>query len=105
VLFLLAFGSVEVVYLSASLMKVPQGGWLPLALSLLVVFVMYVWHYGTRRKHLFDVQNKVSLRWIHALGPSLGIVRVPGIGIIYSELATGVRAIFSHFVTNLPAFH
>jgi KUP system potassium uptake protein len=105
VLFLLAFGSVEVVYLSASLMKVPQGGWLPLALSLLVVFVMYVWHYGTRRKHLFDVQNKVSLRWIHALGPSLGIVRVPGIGIIYSELATGVPAIFSHFVTNLPAFH
>lgn len=39
------------------------------------------------------------------MGPSLGIVRVPGIGLIYSELATGVPAIFSHFVTNLPAFH
>lgn len=39
------------------------------------------------------------------LGPSLGIVRVPGVGLIYSELATGVPAIFSHFVTNLPAFH
>uniref|UniRef100_A0A0E0MWE0 Potassium transporter n=1 Tax=Oryza rufipogon TaxID=4529 RepID=A0A0E0MWE0_ORYRU len=104
-LFLVAFGVVEAVYLSAALMKVPQGGWLPLVLSLVFVAVMYVWHYGTRRKHQFDVQNKVSLRWIHALGPSLGIVRVPGIGIIYSELATGVPAIFSHFVTNLPAFH
>ncbi|KAK3164374.1 hypothetical protein QOZ80_1AG0016790 [Eleusine coracana subsp. coracana] len=104
-LFLLAFLPVEAAYLSASVMKVPQGGWLPLALSLLVVFVMYVWHYGTRRRHLFDVQNKVSLKWLHALGPSLGIVRVPGIGLIYSELATGVPAIFSHFVTNLPAFH
>ncbi|KAG0532227.1 hypothetical protein BDA96_04G090800 [Sorghum bicolor] len=104
-MFLLAFGSVECVYLSAALMKVPQGGWLPLALSLVVVAVMYVWHYGTRRRHLFDVQNKVSLKWLHALGPSLGIVRVPGIGLIYSELATGVPAIFSHFVTNLPAFH
>ena len=83
----------------------PQGGWLPLALSLVIVAVMYVWHYGTRRRHMFDVQNKVSLRWLHALGPSLGIVRVPGIGLIYSELATGVPAIFSHFVTNLPAFH
>ncbi|KAF0899901.1 hypothetical protein E2562_025141 [Oryza meyeriana var. granulata] len=40
-------------------MKVPQGGWLPLALSLVFVAAMYVWHYGTRRKHLFDVQNKV----------------------------------------------
>ncbi|OEL38157.1 putative potassium transporter 3 [Dichanthelium oligosanthes] len=104
-MFLLAFGSVECVYLSAAIMKVPQGGWLPLALSLVVVAVMYVWHYGTRRRHLFDVQNKVSLKWLHALGPSLGIVRVPGIGLIYSELATGVPAIFSHFVTNLPAFH
>ncbi|XP_062208430.1 probable potassium transporter 3 [Phragmites australis] len=104
-LFLLAFGAVECIYLSAALMKVPQGGWLPLALSLVVVFVMYVWHYGTRRRHLFDVQNKVSLKWLHALGPSLGIVRVPGIGLIYSELATGVPIIFSHFVTNLPAFH
>ncbi|KAL6597923.1 hypothetical protein ACP70R_029913 [Stipagrostis hirtigluma subsp. patula] len=104
-LFLLSFGAVEAVYLSASLTKVPQGGWLPLALSLVVVAVMYVWHYGTRRRHVFDVQNKVSLKWLHALGPSLGIVRVPGIGLIYSELATGVPAIFSHFVTNLPAFH
>ncbi|KAL6884505.1 hypothetical protein ACP4OV_010441 [Aristida adscensionis] len=104
-LFLLSFGAVESAYLSASLMKVPQGGWLPLALSLVVVAIMYVWHYGTRRRHQFDVQNKVSLKWLHALGPSLGIVRVPGIGLIYSELATGVPAIFSHFVTNLPAFH
>uniref|UniRef100_A0A0D9V118 Potassium transporter n=1 Tax=Leersia perrieri TaxID=77586 RepID=A0A0D9V118_9ORYZ len=104
-LFLAAFGVVEAVYLSAALMKVPQGGWLPLALSLVFVAVMYVWHYGTRKKHVFDVQNKVSLKWIHALGPSLGIVRVPGIGLIYSELATGVPPIFSHFVTNLPAFH
>ncbi|KAK1664758.1 hypothetical protein QYE76_052917 [Lolium multiflorum] len=104
-LFLLAFGVVEAAYLSAALMKVPQGGWLPLALSLVFVAIMYVWHYGTRLKHTFDVQNKVSLRWIHALGPSLGIVRVPGIGLIYSELATGVPAVFSHFVTNLPAFH
>jgi len=32
-------------------------------------------------------------------------VRVPGIGLIYTELVTGVPAIFSHFVTNLPAFH
>ncbi|KAG2597629.1 probable potassium transporter 3 [Panicum virgatum] len=104
-MFLLAFGSVESVYLSAALIKVPQGGWLPLALSLVIVAVMYVWHYGTRRRHMFDVQNKVSLKWLHALGPSLGIVRVPGIGLIYSELATGVPAIFSHFVTNLPAFH
>ncbi|KAJ4775828.1 Potassium transporter [Rhynchospora pubera] len=104
-LFLFFFGSIEVLYLSSSLMKVPQGGWAPLALSLVFMFIMYVWHYGTRRKYLYDLQNKVSMKWILTLGPSLGIVRVPGIGLIYTELVTGVPSIFSHFVTNLPAFH
>lgn len=103
--FLLFFGWIEGSYLSASVMKVPQGGWVPLALSAIFMVVMYVWHYGTRRKYMFDLQNKVSMKWILTLGPSLGIVRVPGIGLIYTELVTGVPAIFSHFVTNLPAFH
>ncbi|KAL6896907.1 hypothetical protein ACP4OV_007479 [Aristida adscensionis] len=104
-LFLVFFGSIEGFYLSAAVMKVPQGGWAPIALALVFMSVMYVWHYGTRRKYMFDLQNKVSMKWILTLGPSLGIMRVPGIGLIYTELVTGVPAIFSHFVTNLPAFH
>lgn len=103
--FLLLFLAIEGVYLSAAFIKVPQGGWVPLVLSFVFMAVMYIWHYGTRKKYNFDLHNKVSLRWLLGLGPSLGIVRVPGIGLIYSELATGVPAIFSHFVTNLPAFH
>ncbi|XP_022739220.1 potassium transporter 4-like isoform X3 [Durio zibethinus] len=104
-MFLLFFWFIEGVYLSAALTKVPQGGWVPLVLSFIFMMVMYIWHYGTRKKYNFDLHNKVSLKWLLGLGPSLGIVRVPGIGLVYSELATGVPAIFSHFVTNLPAFH
>lgn len=103
--FLIFFGAVEGLYLSAAIIKVPQGGWVPLVLSAIFMIVMFVWQYGTRKKYNFDLHNKVSLKWLLGLGPSLGIVRVPGIGLIYSELATGVPAIFSHFVTNLPAFH
>ncbi|EER99886.1 hypothetical protein BDA96_02G431700 [Sorghum bicolor] len=104
-LFLVFFGALEAAYLSAAVMKVPQGGWGPIALSAVFMSIMYAWHYGTRRKYQFDLQNKVSMKWILNLGPSLGIMRVPGIGLIYTELVTGVPAIFSHFVTNLPAFH
>ncbi|XP_022774178.1 potassium transporter 4-like [Durio zibethinus] len=104
-MFLLFFWFIEGVYLSAALMKVPQGGWVPVVLSFIFMMIMYIWHYGTRKKYNFDLHNKVSLKWLLALGPSLGIVRVPGVGLVYSELATGVPAIFSHFVTNLPAFH
>ncbi|MFQ6633135.1 hypothetical protein Gotur_012091 [Gossypium turneri] len=104
-MFLLFFGIIEGAYLSAALMKVPQGGWVPLVLSFIFMMIMYIWHYGMCLKYNFDMHNKVPLQWLLGLGPSLGIVRVPGIGLIYTELATGIPAIFSHFVTNLPAFH
>ncbi|RDX94287.1 Potassium transporter 4, partial [Mucuna pruriens] len=105
IIFLLFFWAIESVYLSAAFIKVLQGGWVPLVLSFFVMLVMYVWHYGTCTKYNYDLRNKVSLKWLMALGPSLGIARVPGIGLIYTELATGIPALFSHFVTNLPAFH
>lgn len=105
VTFLLFFWVIESAYLFVAFTKVPQGGWVSLVLSLFFMFIMFVWHYGTRKKYNFDLHNKVPLKWILGLGPSLGIVRVPGIGLVYSELATGVPSIFSHFVTNLPAFH
>lgn len=103
--FLTFFGLIEAAYLSSSLVKVRQGGWVSFVLSSVLMVVMYAWHYGTCRKYLFDLQNKVPMKWILTLGPSLGIVRVPGIGLIYTQLVTDVPPIFSHFVTNLPAFH
>uniref|UniRef100_A0ACD5YKI0 Uncharacterized protein n=1 Tax=Avena sativa TaxID=4498 RepID=A0ACD5YKI0_AVESA len=103
--FLLFFGSIEVLYFSATLVKFHEGAWVPITLSFVFMIVMSVWHYGTIKKYEFDVQNKVSVNWLLNLGPSLGIVRVRGIGLIHTELMSGIPAIFSHFVTNLPAFH
>ncbi|KAI7733237.1 hypothetical protein M8C21_003051, partial [Ambrosia artemisiifolia] len=103
--FVVFFGMIEALYFSASLIKFLEGAWVPIALSLIFMLVMYVWHYGTLKKYEFDVQNKVSVDWLLGLGPTLGIVRVRGIGLVHTELVSGIPAIFSHFVTNLPAFH
>lgn len=103
--FLLFFGTIEALYFSASLIKFLEGAWVPIALSFIFMIMMCVWHYGTLKTYEFDVQNKVSVDWLLSLGPSLGIVRVRGIGLIHTELVSGIPAIFSHFVTNLPAFH
>ncbi|KAF3569635.1 hypothetical protein DY000_02018214 [Brassica cretica] len=66
---------------------------------------MSVWQYATVKKYEFEMHSKVSMSWILGLGPSLGLVRVPGIGLVYTELASGVPHIFSHFITNLPAIY
>ncbi|XP_048131751.1 potassium transporter 10-like isoform X1 [Rhodamnia argentea] len=96
---------VEGTYFSAVLFKVNQGGWVPLAIAAAFFVIMYVWHYGSVKRYEFEMHSKVSMAYILGLGPSLGLVRVPGIGLVYTELARGVPPIFSHFITNLPAIH
>ncbi|KAJ4880966.1 Potassium transporter 9 [Raphanus sativus] len=96
---------VELSYFSAVTWKINQGGWVPLIIAAISLLVMSVWHYATVKKYEFEVHSKVSMSWILGLGPSLGLVRVPGIGLVYTELASGVPHIFSHFITNLPAIH
>ncbi|XP_039168572.1 potassium transporter 10 isoform X2 [Eucalyptus grandis] len=96
---------VEGTYFTAVLFKVNQGGWVPLAIAATFFVIMYVWHYGMVKRYEFEMHSKVSMAYILGLGPSLGLVRVPGIGLVYTELAKGVPPIFSHFITNLPAIH
>ncbi|KAF0925747.1 hypothetical protein E2562_017304 [Oryza meyeriana var. granulata] len=104
-LFTVGFGSVELLYLSACLAKVPHGGWLPLLLSLTTLLVMSTWHYGTAKKQQYEVQNKVRLDHFLGLSSGIGLVRVPGVGFVYSSTTNGVPPMFAHFVTNFPAFH
>ncbi|KVI10022.1 potassium transporter [Cynara cardunculus var. scolymus] len=103
--FLFFFGSIELLYFSASLVKFREGAWLPILLALFLVTIMFVWHYASIKKYEYDLHNKVSLEWLLALGPTLGICRVPGIGLVFTDLTSGIPANFSRFVTNLPAFH
>ncbi|KAH0698330.1 hypothetical protein KY290_015578 [Solanum tuberosum] len=103
--FIFFFGSIEALYFSASLIKFLEGAWVPIVLSFIFLAVMYSWHYGTLKKYEFDVDNKIPINWLLTLSPNLGITRVRGIGLIHTELVTGIPAIFSHFITNLPAFH
>ncbi|CAM0911007.1 unnamed protein product [Alopecurus aequalis] len=96
---------VELPYFTACINKVDEGGWVPLVVATTFFIIMYVWHFCTVKRYEFEMHSKVSMAWILGLGPSLGLVRVPGIGFVYTELASGVPHIFSHFITNLPAIH
>ncbi|KAL5773540.1 hypothetical protein ACOSQ2_013464 [Xanthoceras sorbifolium] len=105
VAFVIFFGSLELLYLSACFAEVHKGGWLPLVFSLIVISVMCTWHYGTLKKHSYESHNKVSLDMLLTLGPNHGMTRVPGICLIYSNVVPGFPPMFAHFVTNFPAFH
>ncbi|XP_065874405.1 putative potassium transporter 12 [Euphorbia lathyris] len=104
-LFPLIFGTVELVYLSAVLSKIREGGWLPLVFASWFLCVMYIWNYGSVLKYQSEVREKISMDFMHDLGSTLGTVRVPGIGLLYNELVHGVPSIFGQFLLSLPAIH
>ncbi|XP_057496462.1 putative potassium transporter 12 [Actinidia eriantha] len=103
--FPLVFGTVEILYLSAVLTKIKEGGWLPLVFASVFLCVMYTWNYGSVLKYQSEVREKISMDLLLELGSSLGTVRVPGIGLLYNELVQGIPSVFGQFLLDLPAIH
>lgn len=103
--FLIIMGTVELIYLSAVLLKIAEGAWVPLVLAFCVLTVMYTWHYGNRMQYQSQVEQRISTNFMLELGPDLGTIRVKGVGLLYNELVSGVPAIFGHFLKSLPAIH
>ncbi|KAK6160177.1 hypothetical protein DH2020_003558 [Rehmannia glutinosa] len=103
--FPIVFGTIELIYLSAVLSKILEGGWLPLAFASFFLCVMYTWNYGSVLKYHSEVRGKISMDLMLELGSSLGTVRVPGIGLLYNELVQGIPSVFGQFLLDLPAIH
>ncbi|KAK9276737.1 hypothetical protein L1049_006273 [Liquidambar formosana] len=104
-LFFVVFVSIEGIYLSSVLYKFTQGGWLPLAFSAFLMTVMGIWHYVHKQRYMFELRNKVSCEFVRELASNPNINRLPGIGLLYSELVQGIPPIFPHFVANVPSIH
>ncbi|PPD92277.1 hypothetical protein GOBAR_DD10782 [Gossypium barbadense] len=70
--FPLLLGSIELIYFSAVLSKVMEGGWLPLVFATFFLTIMYIWHYGSVLKYQSEVREKISMDFMIELGSTLG---------------------------------
>ncbi|KAG8365772.1 hypothetical protein BUALT_Bualt17G0006600 [Buddleja alternifolia] len=104
-LFFIIFMSIETIYFSSVLYKFTQGGYLPLAFSLVLMTMMGIWHYTQQQRYLYELKNKVSSSYVRDLSKNENINRLPGIGFLYSELVQGIPPIFPHFISNIPSIH
>ncbi|XP_009757402.1 potassium transporter 7 isoform X1 [Nicotiana tabacum] len=103
--FVVIFLGLELMFFSSVLWSVGDGSWIILVFAVVLFFVMYIWNYGSKLKYETEVKQKMSMDVLRELGPNLGTIRAPGIGLLYNELAKGIPAIFGHFLTTLPAVH
>ncbi|KAK2634735.1 hypothetical protein Ddye_029527 [Dipteronia dyeriana] len=105
IIFFVGFMGIEMVYFSSVLYKFVQGGYLPLAFSLVLMIIMGNWHYVHKKRYVYELNNKVSSQYMKDLVINPRINRVPGIGLLYSELVQGIPPIFPHFISNIPSIH
>ncbi|KAL5156307.1 Potassium transporter 5 [Glycine soja] len=104
-LFFLGFGFVEIVYFSSQLTKFTGGGYLPIVSAMFLTAVMGIWHYVHKERYMFELKNKVSSAYLNELANNPDVRRVPGIGLLYSELVQGIPPIFQHLIDSIPSIH
>ncbi|PNX99954.1 potassium transporter 5-like protein, partial [Trifolium pratense] len=105
IIFFLVFGSTEFLYLSSQITKFTAGGYFPIVLATVLTMVMGIWHYVHKERYMFELKNKVSTEYLKELANNTDVHRVPGIGLLYSELVQGIPPIFPHFIASVPSIH
>ncbi|KAF2289210.1 hypothetical protein GH714_029437 [Hevea brasiliensis] len=105
IIYILTIGLIEVIFLSSTLYKFIDGGYLPLLFALIMVSIMFIWNYGYRKKYMYELEHKIAVETLTDIVSDERIHRLNGLGLFYSQLVHGVSPIFTHYVSSVPALH
>ncbi|CAL5021745.1 unnamed protein product [Urochloa decumbens] len=103
--FYAAFGLAEFLYLSSILSKFAEGGYLPFCFSLVLMALMAAWHYVHVLRYWHELHRAVPAAELAAVLARRDVRRVPGVGLLYSELVQGIPPVFHRLVEKIPSVH
>ena len=92
---------IDLVFFSANLMKIREGGWIPLAFGGLIFLVMTTWHRGIQAIQQSFVQKPESTRTF--LAQMQKVVRVPGTAVFFSRSDYAIPAVLVRHVKQIKA--
>ncbi|CAL5081708.1 unnamed protein product [Urochloa decumbens] len=104
-LFFVPFFVMEGSYVSAVFTKIPEGGWLPFAVSMILALIMFGWYYGRQRKMEYEMANKVTVERLAELLARPEVQRVPGLCFFYSNIQDGLTPVLGHYIKNMGSLH
>jgi KUP system potassium uptake protein len=97
------FGLVDVIFLSANLLKIAEGGWFPIVVAGLVFAVMGTWWRG--RRMLAEIRSRDALplaQFVESLNPERP-VRVPGTAVFMTRDLAQVPVALLHAIKHTKA--
>jgi KUP system potassium uptake protein len=96
---------IDLIFLGANMLKIHEGGWMPLALGGLVMLAMYTWRRGSRL--LFDKTRKqeTPLRGLVAMLEKKAPTRVPGTAVFLTSDPTSAPTALMHSLKHYKVLH
>jgi KUP system potassium uptake protein len=96
---------VDLSFFSANLLKIREGGWIPLAFGALVFITMTTWHYGVDTLHRRNAaRSQQPARFFSSLH-SGDVVRVPGTAVFLTRLGKRIPPIIVNYVKHSRSLH
>eukprot|EP01112_Ceratiomyxa_fruticulosa_P021270 TRINITY_DN7424_c0_g2_i2.p1 TRINITY_DN7424_c0_g2~~TRINITY_DN7424_c0_g2_i2.p1 ORF type:complete len:435 (-),score=67.31 TRINITY_DN7424_c0_g2_i2:101-1405(-) len=94
-LFAVVFYTIDVFFFASNLLKVPNGGWLPVAIGVIISASMFIWHAGRSKTQRYLAERSQSLPSWNELGKVLQdhsnknseVRRIPSVGVYLSSHA------------------
>ncbi|MEP6970450.1 MAG: KUP/HAK/KT family potassium transporter, partial [Betaproteobacteria bacterium] len=82
--FLFGFLSIDLAFLGSNMLKIPQGGWLPLLIGLLLFTVMTTWRTGASLLAQQIAANTSSLEQFIGRISNEHLPRIPGVAVFFT---------------------
>lgn len=98
------FFLVDITYLGANLIKVPQGGWVPLAIAAVIFTMLTTWSRGRKLMRQSMTEGSIPME-VFAKSAHSSATRVPGTAIFMASAASGVPSALLHNIKHNKVLH
>ncbi len=99
------FGLIDSVFVAANLLKIPDGGWVPLAVATCVFMAMTIWRYGARSLTIASSRDTVPLDAFLREIRDKGMIRLPGTAVYLTRRDQETPPMLKRLVDELHAVH
>lgn len=102
---MLPFLFIDVTFLSANLLKIVEGGWMPLALGALVMTIMYTWRRGSRLLFEKTRRQETPLEGLVKSLEKKPPARVPGTAVFLTSDPVSAPTALLHSLKHYKVLH
>jgi KUP system potassium uptake protein len=103
--FVFAELAIELAFLAANSLKIPDGGWLPLAASTVILTIMLTWRDGRHAALDQLLRRQMPLRALVSLATGGELNRVPGTAVYLDSSASGVPRALQRTIDSHKTIH